>query len=306
MSGDLQYSLFQGLEFCEEAASRGQPLNDWNATKVASATNVVISNRVCTVILIQMKLVLSRWKQGFKEMWSCKKKCCCGTCEKNTFRQQLSSNYELFVLSKVSFAVRQSLAFCNAHRQAQKEFVEEFTSCPLKPADEQVIEESNAQIMLAEADLKGIDTDDVNLIKGHLVCRILLNNAIKYVVSLSRQRLIPEKDANEMVELLTGYSERILLCRRLYHEGILELVEQSRNLSRLPPHRIEELNLAPIIEAMARDAASVLDVPEAVIEDSEITDISYLDDTNESEENSLFSSLRRVSLLDAEAQTSTH
>ena len=37
-NGELVYSLFQSLEFCEDAAARGLPLNDWEGTKIASAS----------------------------------------------------------------------------------------------------------------------------------------------------------------------------------------------------------------------------------------------------------------------------
>ena len=104
-SGDLQYSLFQGLEFSEDSAAKGQPLNDWNATKVASATGVVVCNRSFSLAMIQIKIF-------FKELFSCKKKSCCGVAgDEKTFKEQLSRNYDLFLLSKVSFSVRQGLAF---------------------------------------------------------------------------------------------------------------------------------------------------------------------------------------------------
>ena len=105
ISGDLQYSLFQGLEFSEDSAAKGQPLNDWNATKVASATGVVVCNRSFSLAMIQIKIF-------FKELFSCKKKSCCGVAgDEKTFKEQLSRNYDLFLLSKVSFSVRQGLAF---------------------------------------------------------------------------------------------------------------------------------------------------------------------------------------------------
>jgi len=262
-SSDLQYSLFQGLEFCEESAAKGQPLNDWNATKVASATNVVVCNRFFILALIKMKLVLSRWKQAFKEIWKRKKKCCCEVSasdekSKSTFLQRLSANRELFLLDKLSFSVRQSLAFQNAHRYAQRVFVEEFASYPLTPAEEKVIEESKEQVMLAEADLDKIDAHDVQLIKGHLMCLILLNKAVKYVAKLSRQCLIPEKDAIGMLDLLQGYRERMMLCRRLFHQGIMDMSQQSEFLRRLPSHRIDELNLSPVIETMSKTGVAVV------------------------------------------------
>jgi len=290
-SGDLVYSLFEGLTFSEEAASKGQPLGDWNATKVASATNVVVSNRVFIIVLIQMKLLWLQLKQACKDMWSRKKKCCSCTCDKNAFQQRVSTNYELFAISKVSFSVRQSLAFRNAHINARKVFLEEFASYPLSPAEETVIEESKAQVRLADADLEKIDTYDVNLIKGHLISRILLNKAVKYVETLSWQGLIPEKDASEMLVLLADYRERIVLCRTLHHEGILDLAEQTKCLRRLPQQIREELNLASIIETMARSAAVPANV-DTVEEDNETEGEYNLDDANELEGNSLFSSTR--------------
>ncbi len=290
-SGDLQYSLFEGLTFAEEAASKGQPLNDWNATKVASATNVVFSNRVFIIVLVQLKLALSHLKLVCKDILTCKKKCCSGHREKSTFKQRLSSNKELFAISKVSFSVRQSLAFRNAHLNAQKVFVEEFATCPLSPAEEKVLEESMEQVRLADEDLSGIDKDDVNMIKGHLVCRILLNKAVKYVETLSWQGLIPEKDANEMLALLFGYREQVLLCRTLHHTGFFDLKKQFQSLRRLPQHRIEELNLAPMIQTMARNEAVPEDVATAQEEDS-IGGEYDLDDTHDPDENSLFSSMR--------------
>ena len=177
--------------------------------------------------------------------------------------------------------------------------MEEFASNPLSPADKKVLEESEAQEQLAIADLDEIDSFDVDLIKGHLVCRILINKAKEYIVTLSSQGLVPEKDANEMFELLKGYSEQLLMCLRLNHEGILDLPQQSKHLRRLPLHIIEEFNLSPVIESMSKV------VPFATVE-IQNGDDNNVDDTSDKEagsdittslaedfdKNSLFSSLR--------------
>jgi hypothetical protein len=180
-------------------------------------------------------------------------------------------------------------------------FVEEFASNPLSPADKKVLEESEAQEQLAIADLDEIDTFDVDLIKGHLVCRILINKAKEYIVTLSSQGLIPEKDANEMFELLKGYREQLLMCLRLNHEGILDLPQQSKHLRRLPLHIIEEFNLSLVIESMSKVG------PFATGEIENEGDDNNVDDTSDKEacsdittslaedsdnKNSLFSSLR--------------
>ena len=56
-SDHLAYSLFQSLEFCENAASKGAPLNDWEATKVASATNVLIVDQAVKWLFLQLKFM---------------------------------------------------------------------------------------------------------------------------------------------------------------------------------------------------------------------------------------------------------
>ena len=108
---------------------------------------------------------------------------------------------------KVRFLVRQNLAFVRAHRHARTVFESHFASDPLTPAEKQIIEESKAQIRLAEADLAEIDSVDVTAVKAHLLCLVLLNNSVKYVERLSRQHLIPEQAATELLEVLDQYVE---------------------------------------------------------------------------------------------------
>jgi len=154
-------------------------LNDWEATKVASDTRVVLANRIFLMLM-----------RRFKQLWRRERKVCTGL--------------DLFdpTLFKIRFLVRQNLAFVRAHRHARKVFEDQFASNPLTPAEAQVIEESRAQVRLAEADLHNIDQVDVTSVKGHLLCLILLNNSVKYVEQLSRQRLIPEQATSELLEVL--------------------------------------------------------------------------------------------------------
>lgn len=88
--GDLTYSLFQGLDFCEDISA---PLNDWVATKTASDTRVVLANSIFLMVL-----------RRFKQLWRRERKFCTGLdlLDPTTF--------------KVRFLVRQNLAFVGAHR----------------------------------------------------------------------------------------------------------------------------------------------------------------------------------------------
>ena len=116
--GDLTYSLFQGLDFCENTcATPGHPLNDWEATRVASDTQVVLANRMFVMVL--------RW---FKQLWRRERKCCGGL---DLLNDNDPTNF------KIRFLVRQNLAFVRAHRHAQEVFKDRFTSNPgmLSPAE---------------------------------------------------------------------------------------------------------------------------------------------------------------------------
>lgn len=92
--GDLSYSLFQGLDFCESACAKGEPLNDWEATKVASDTRVVLANRIFAMLIRRFKQVCRR-----------ERRCCGGLC-----------GFDLINTFKIRFLVRQNLAFVRAHR----------------------------------------------------------------------------------------------------------------------------------------------------------------------------------------------
>lgn len=137
------------------------------------------------------------------------------------------------------------------HRRAQQVFESQFASKPLTPAEAQIIEESNAQIRLAEADLSGIDQATVNAVKGHLLSLIILNKSVKYVEHLSRQRLIPEAAASELLEVLDGHVENVWLCEKLAHDGRLSTSTQVARLKQLPRNILDEFEIWDAIGEMS-------------------------------------------------------
>lgn len=92
--GDLPYSLFQGLHFCENKCAKGRVLNDWEATKVASATKVVLANNIFPMLLLNMR-----------QLWRRERKCCSD-----------ESHWSHPAVLKVRFLIRLNLAFVGAHR----------------------------------------------------------------------------------------------------------------------------------------------------------------------------------------------
>jgi len=113
-NGELVYSLFQSLEFCEDAAARGLPLNDWEGTKIASATRVLLVDEFFRRMLIKVRHM---WKRR---------------------RGNMAGNDDKFFDTdafKVWLLVRQALAFVRAHSLARKEFEEHF--CSMIPTSEE-------------------------------------------------------------------------------------------------------------------------------------------------------------------------
>lgn len=53
--GELQYSLLQSLNFAEDAAGKGLPLNDWYATQVASDCWVSFADKVFNAFLRRLR-----------------------------------------------------------------------------------------------------------------------------------------------------------------------------------------------------------------------------------------------------------
>ncbi|KAL3781604.1 hypothetical protein ACHAW5_010534 [Stephanodiscus triporus] len=233
--GDLPYSLFQGLHFCEDTCAKGHPLNDWEATKVASDTRVVLANNIFPMLLLRVR-----------QLWRRERNCCSGP---HWFRP---------AMFKIRFLIRLNLAFVGAHRYSRRVFESQFASNPLTPAEEQIIKESEAQIKLAEADLNKIDQVDVNTVKGHLLTLILLKKSVQFVEQLSRQNLIPEAAASELLEKLDGYVENVSLCKKLYkeHNETLNTATKILRLRRLPSNIIEEYNILGAIDEMTKTTLS--------------------------------------------------
>jgi len=230
-NGELVYSLFQSLEFCEDAAARGLPLNDWEGTKIASATRVLLVDEFFRRMLIKVRHI---WKRR---------------------RGNMAGNNDKFFDTdafKVWLLVRQALAFVRAHSLARTEFEEHFCSMIPTSEEEKVIEESNAQCALAQADLDDIDREDVARIRGHKMCRIILNDAIKYIDELAHQELIPEKDAGETLDQLNEYIDYVTVCGRHDHDAKLDLAVQVDRLKLLPSTTLDEFKLWPVIDELSR------------------------------------------------------
>ena len=155
-----------------------------------------------------------------------------------------------------------SVRFTSFHyaifRYSRRVFESQFASNPLTPAEEQIIKESEAQVKLAEADLNSIDQVDVTTVKGHQLTSILLKKSVHFVEQLSRQNLIPEAAASELLEKLDRYVENVSLCEKLYteHNERLSTTTKILRLRQLPNDVIEEFNIWTAIDEMTKSSLS--------------------------------------------------
>ncbi|KAL7518874.1 hypothetical protein ACHAWX_003679 [Stephanocyclus meneghinianus] len=213
--GDVPYSLFRGLDFCKTAVGKGKPLNDWEGTQVACKTWVPVVDEFFHTCLRHMGTGLRTCKTDAIDM-----------------------NY-----FKVCLVVRQILPFLRAHRHAQKIFKNEFAGSQLTPAELKVIEESDEQVSLAESVLEKIDKYDVTVIKGHLMCQILLQQSVYNVEKLHQKGLLPDEEANEIIENLNVDLQNVFECEQLDHDGCLASCIVAKRLKELDPVTKIDLNI---------------------------------------------------------------
>jgi len=213
--GDVPYSLFRGLEFCKTAVGKGKHLNDWEGTQVACKTWVPVVDEFFHTCLRHIGTGFSTRKTGAIDM-------------------------KYF---KVCLVVRQILPFLRAHRHAQKIFKNEFAGAQLTPAEAKVLEESDEQISLAESLLEKIDKYDVTVIKGHLMCQILLQQSVYNVEKLHQKGLLPDDEANEIIENLNVDLQNVFECEQLDHDGCLASCIVAKRLKEMDPVTKIDLNI---------------------------------------------------------------
>mmetsp|Transcript_6246 Transcript_6246/g.11461 ORF Transcript_6246/g.11461 Transcript_6246/m.11461 type:complete len:550 (-) Transcript_6246:241-1890(-) len=178
--GFMPYSLFKSLDVASDAASRGFSLNDWDALMAVTKGWVHPAARKVQNILYNIMRMMSR-HPGVN----------------------YDSDYLVMIVQ-----ITQALAFVKTHEDAQKFFMEEFSSSEeenLTTAERKVLEESAAQIEKAKDMLKSLDFDDVLMIKSRYACQILLNRSARYFEKLNKRGLVSDKEAGEFLDEVENY-----------------------------------------------------------------------------------------------------
>ncbi len=214
--GFMPYSLFKSLDIASDAASRGFPLNDWDAVMAITKGWAHPAARKVHSILYNFMRTLSR---------------------------RTGVNYDSDYIETV-VQIIQALAFIKTHEDAQKFFMEEFSSSEeesLTTVERRVLDESAVQIEKAKGTLKSLDFDDVLMIKSLYACQILLNRSARYFEKLNKRGLVSDKEAGEFLEEVESYINSTLEPHEDIRYGRMSSDTKAIRLRSLPEHMLSDL-----------------------------------------------------------------
>ncbi|KAL3804615.1 hypothetical protein ACHAW5_000089 [Stephanodiscus triporus] len=225
--GFIGHSLFQSVNYAEDAALQGLPLSDWNALKVASNSWALPAER----LIRRLVNLQDRVK-----------------------RRHVDSNLDFFT---VSLLVRQILAFKGAHEWARKNFEKAFSKCgedQLTEAEKVVLDESDEQVRLADEALSKFDTGDVTMVTSHYACQILLNRAASYLTKLEEHGLMTDREAGTFLDEIQMNISQLFR----YHEVDDQMSDHRKSiiLSALPTEMLQTWNLVDAANNMSKKKAS--------------------------------------------------
>ncbi|KAL3769325.1 hypothetical protein ACHAWO_007524 [Cyclotella atomus] len=215
--GFIAHSLFHSLDVEEDRAVRGLSMNDWEALQVVSSSLA----RPAEYARKRAFEIKDRLLGGKAMPWG----------------------MEFFL---VSMQVRQALAFTQAHKRAAKIFRQEFTCTSkqsLSSAEKIVLDESAAQVRLADKAIQGLDKEDVKMIKSHYACHILLSRSAHYFSKLSQYGLMSQREAGEFIEEIEEEIHSLIACKEFAHEDEITTETKMHRLSRIPEYMLANMDL---------------------------------------------------------------
>eukprot|EP00985_Skeletonema_marinoi_P020018 scaffold11699_cov139-Skeletonema_marinoi.AAC.7 len=189
----IAYSLNRSLDYAGDSVSRGFPLNDWDCLQVASNSFLKYTETALHGFL------------GIKHQIK----------HRTFFR--LDRGYFL-----IHMRTCKVLAFIKAHELAKgglKKFCSNASTDEYSAAEIVVLRECDIQIQLAEDALNEIDKEQVQQVKSHYACQILLNKAAHFLQTLTAQGLMTQGEAGGILEEIEDHVQGVVECQKEVHEG---------------------------------------------------------------------------------------
>lgn len=106
-----------------------------------------------------------------------------------------------------------------------------------------MLDESAAQVKLADKALLSLAKEDVKMIKSHYACHILLNRSAHYFAQLANHGLMTPREASEFTEEIEEEIHFLSACREFTHDDEMTNDTKMHQLSRIPDYMLLDMNL---------------------------------------------------------------
>jgi len=202
--GLLVRTLTQSPDFSHDRIKKGEPLNDWEDSRVGMS------------------------KKSFKAVFvlnavggACRSAICSKTREDvgERFRKEEAYRYDM-----TRFEILRALCFVQAHKFAQNRLDEEFQegTDEAAAAFRTVMKESNGEIRKAKNLLKSQNKDRLTHVISHYFCAILNHKEARHIKQLIESGILLQKEGRHCLEDIDKRIKKIRRCVKDKHEGSLE------------------------------------------------------------------------------------
>jgi hypothetical protein len=202
-NGFLSYSLLQGIEFAHDESQKGKPLNDWALSQVTS--NEYIDQTEDIFHRLYRCLTVRR---GHPEE-----------------RMHTLADADPLHYQQLRLVVIRAFSFMDAHRDAQDRLGDEFGSATGETAAafRIVLEESKAQVSLAENVLRSKTKKQVKNVISHYLCIIVQNKMARYFNRLISSGILLPREARHHLEEIDHAILHIRSCSIDEHPGTIKV-----------------------------------------------------------------------------------
>jgi len=206
--GALYFALLQSCDFAADEIVQGHGLQGFEATAVAEVAWIDKIDLAARRFLRPRKQEYWRGERG----------------NSASFRA-------------LRFDVYRSLAFIEAHRHAQEQFVDLVQDLVEGECQDEnvtkrarlILLESEKQVAMAENLLQSFDPEDVCVLVSHMFCAILLNKVARVAERLQTAGILHEKEARGYLEETEKGLHNIEFCATHVHPGQHEIHVQKQN-----------------------------------------------------------------------------
>jgi NhaP-type Na+/H+ or K+/H+ antiporter len=200
--GFLVYSLLQSVEFAHDEATSGNPLDDWNLSRILSSDYVDKTRDM--FVRVYSCLCLPRKTEGDKV---------------SPLRNSDPLQYQ-----QLRLTLLRAFSFIDAHKEAEGRFRDDFEDSEgdVRVAFLTVMRESQRQVKLAEDLIRSKTKKQLKQVISHYLCVTLQNKSARYIGVLVESGVLLPREAREYLEEIEESVREIRCCPMAEHPGTME------------------------------------------------------------------------------------